>query len=260
MLSASQASHAFLGRDKVSCLWPDKPVQIDGRAVEWSETPVLEESGLAFRAMNDVSNLYLLIRGANSDGRVILSGRYRQNVTLWFLKPDHKTKAWGINLDFGLAHPSETPTLAAFGIAPERVLPQGLEVSTAALPSDLEFAADLSSRNGRQPIYEIRIPLAMLEHSGSSIYMDFATSEIGPDVKAELQNGKGEQSSGEANHQGGSERSSGSGGSGGAGGGRHKRGGMGGSQGGAGASSRSIDLPKPLALHLTIGLTREPKH
>ena len=75
---------------------PEKAVQVDGRATEWSQWPVVETGGLSVRAMNDSSNLYLLIRGANDDGRILLSGNYRQNVTIWFLKPDHKTRAWGI--------------------------------------------------------------------------------------------------------------------------------------------------------------------
>ena len=105
-----------------------------------------------------------------------MSGRYRQNVTLWFLKPDKKSRAWGINLDFGRAHATdsnnaEPPTLASVGIAPEEVLPQGLEVSTAALPSEMEFAADLSSQNGRQPIYEIRIPLALCSNAAANPFM-----------------------------------------------------------------------------------------
>ena len=269
ILTAAGAGRAW--GDKVECLWPEKPVVIDGRATEWSDMPVVETAGIAFRAMNDASNLYVLIRGANSDGRVVLSGRYRQNVTLWFLKPDHKSKSWGINLDFGRAHSpergedrgqehiAETPTLATFGVMPEKVLAEGLEVSTATLPSEMEFASDLSTQNGRQPVYEIRIPLQLVERSGKSIYVDFVTSEISPDVKSELQAGRGNPSGGEGSeggHQGGAGGSP-SGGSGGSGGGRHKRGGAGGSQGGAG---KSVTLPKPLAIHLTIALTKEPRH
>ena len=216
---------------------------------------MLEEMGISFRAMNDASNLYLLVRGTNSDGRVLMSGKFRQNVTFWFLSADQKSRVWGINLDFSRAHSPEAgapPTLAAYGIAPEKVVPQGLEVSTATFPSDLEFQADLSSQLGRQPIYEIRIPLALIEPQSKSIYMDFVTSEVSPDVKAELQSaGAGQRSS-----EGGSGGGSSSGGGGMRGGSRRHRGG--GAQGGSG--SKAIEAPKPLDLHLTIGLAKEPKH
>ncbi len=164
--AAVQVSDALIWHNSVSSLWPSGPVQIDGRATEWAEFPVQEVSGMGFRAMNDESNLYLLIRGTTSDGRNLLAGKFQQNVTLWFLKPDHKTNAWGINLDFSRAQepaPDAPPTLASFGMEPERVFPQGLEVSTATFPEGFEFQADLSSQLGRQPIYEMRIPLEMIE-------------------------------------------------------------------------------------------------
>ena len=222
LMAAPSAAHAFLGRDKVESLWPEKPVEIDGRATEWSELPVVEVEGLSFRAMNDASNLYLLIRGANPDGRSLLGGNYRQNVTLWILKPDHKSKAWGINLDFSHAHAPEPDmeggrmheremiNLSDMGITPEMVLQQGLEVSTTTFPGEFVFQADLSSHHGRQPVYEIRIPLTMVEHKGRTIYFDVVSSDISPEVKAELQ---GRHSSGESKGSGGGE-------SGGSGGGR----------------------------------------
>ena len=210
LLGLAIPSQAMLGlRDKVDSLWPDKPIVIDGRATEWSEFPVVEVGGLSFRARNDSSNLYLLIRGANDDGRILLSGNYRQNVGLWFLKPDEKTKAWGITLDFGRAHapepamdgspdhPRDMVTLSDMGIAPEMVMPQGLEVSTAAFPTDFAFQADLSSARGRQPIYEIQIPLSMIEHKGRTIFFDVVSSEVSPEAKAELQRQSSDHSGGE---------------------------------------------------------------
>ena len=262
VFGVARVSHAFLGRDAVPSRWPDKPIQIDGLATEWSDMPVLEEAGISFRAMNDATNLYLLVRGTSSDGRVLLSGKYRQNVTLWFLKPDRKLRAWGINLDFSRAHPPapDAPaTLAALGIEPERVMPQGLEVSTATFPEGFAFEADLSSQRGRQPIYEIRIPLSMVEQKGKSVFLDVVTSEVSPEVKAELQAGQSEPHGGESHGtSSGSPPGGPSGQGGGMGGGRHHRG-MGGSEGG-GNASRSVELPKPLNLHLTIALTKEPKH
>ena len=255
VLGGSPPSHAFLGRDTVSSLWPDKPVQIDGRAVEWSDMPVVEDSGMSFRAMNDASYLYLLIRGTTADGRVLLAGNYRQNMTFWILKPDHKSNAWGINLDFGRAHapaPDMPPTLVSYGIEPERVLPEGLEVSTGTFPQDFEFQADLSSQRGRQPIYEVRIPLSMIDYKNRTIYIDVVSSEISPEVKAELQSTKPEEHASEKPPEGGGQSPAGGGG------GRHHRGG-GGSHGGSSAAS-SVGMPKPVHLHLTIELKKEPKH
>ena|GEM_PF-1128159 len=259
--ATAQAAYAF-GRDKVESLWPEKPVVIDGRATEWTLMPVLEDEGLGFRAMNDASNLYILIRGTANNGRVQLSGRYRQNVTLWFLKADHKTKDWGIMLDFTGAKPLssvqdwqslDTIPLSAFGITPEMILPQGLEISTAALPADIEFQADLSSQHSRQPVYEMCIPLQRLQRNGKSIYVDFVTTEVSPEVRAEVQSIATETHGG----GNGSVGNQGAGGSPGGHGGRHRGGGMGGQNGGQGTSS--VELPKPLDLHLTIRLAKDIK-
>jgi hypothetical protein len=264
---ASVSPPAFAWRDGISSLWPDKPIQIDGRATEWSEFPVVEVGGLSFRARNDSSNLYLLVRGANDDGRILLSGNYRQNVALWFLKPDDKTKAWGITLDFGRAHAPEPVmengvarvpeiiSLSDMGVVPEMVVPQGLEVSTAAFPSGFDFQADLSSERGRQPIYEICIPLTMLEHKGRSIAFDVVSSDIPPGVKTELQSAKPAESTAGQNKSGGTS-SGGAPSGGGHGGGRRGRG-MG---GGGGGGAKSADLPKPVTLHLSVSLAKEPRH
>jgi hypothetical protein len=257
LILAGSPGHAVLGfGDSVESLWPEKPVQIDGRATEWSEMPVVEDGGLSFRAMNDASNLYLLICGTNSDGRVILAGKYRQNVTLWFLKPDHKTHSWGINIDFSRAHPADpqaAPTLDAFGVTPEIVMPQGLEVSTAPFSTDMELQADLSSQRGRQPVYEIRIPLSLLKEIKSRrLDLAFTTAEVSPDVKTELQSRPEEPPAGnksQSGNQNGSPPRSG---------GRHGHG-MGG--GGAGGnSSHAVEIPKPLNIHLTVKLVKGPKH
>lgn len=270
VIGSAGVSHAW--RDKVESLWPEKPVQIDGRATEWSEMPVVETDGLGIRAMNDASNLYLLIRGANDDGRILLSGNYRQTVTIWFLKPDRKTKAWGIALDFSRAHEPESEGqgehwkaremthLSDIGMAPDMVLPQGLEVSTAPFPADFSFQADLTTQYARQPIYEIQIPLSMVERKGQSIPFDIVSSEVTPQVKAELQGRRsGESAGGEKKGSEGSEGGGRGGSPGGGRGGRHGRG-MGGSPGGGGGSGRSVELPKPLNLHLTVALTNEPRH
>jgi hypothetical protein len=263
-LIAAAPSQAFLGwRQWLRSTWPEKPVQIDGRANEWSLMPVIEEEGLSFRAMNDASNLYLLVRGTADEGRTLLSGKYRQNVTFWFLKPDGKSRDWGINLDFSQAHPpappanqgapapvETAPSFAALGVTPEKVLPQGLEVSTATLPLGIEMQADLSSKYGRQPVYEMRIPLAMIERKGTSIFLNFTSSEVNPEVKAELQARQAEERAAEKSRSEG---------------GAPEAGGHGGHHGRMRAESESsestphpsVEIPKPLTIPLTIHLAQK---
>jgi hypothetical protein len=252
ILCAARPAQALFGRDKIASLWPAGPVQVDGRATEWSDMPVLDEHGIGFHAMNDADNLYLLIGGTAGDGRLLLSGKSGQNVTLWFLKSDGKTKDWGINLDFSRAQTPtvESPTLLSdWGIAPERVVPQGLEVSTTTFPPEIEFHADLSSQRGRQPAYEMRIPLSLIAHKGKSIDFDFAATEISNDVRAELL-----ALPPPAPAKSAAQPDSGMGGG---GGGHHHHGGGGPS---GGSPVAAADLPKRLNLHLSVELTKEPKH
>ena len=189
VVSAVLPAYALFGRDKIASLWPSTPVVIDGRATEWSEMPLLDEDSIGFRAMNDAANLYLLIGGTAGDGRLLLSGKSGQNITLWFLKADGKTRDWGIDLDF---RQEEDPTVASptklsdWGLAPERVIQQGLEVSTTTFPSDIEFQADLSSQRGRQPVYEMRIPLQMIAHKGRTVDFDFVATDITYERRAQL--------------------------------------------------------------------------
>jgi hypothetical protein len=270
VFSLAGTSHAW--RYSVQSLWPEKPVQIDGRATEWSEWPLVEAKGLSGRAMNDASYLYLLIRGANSDGRTLLSGTYRQNVTTWFLKPDRKARAWGVSLDFIRAQDpeSERPggrrqvreiiNLSDIGMVPEMVLPQGLEVSISTFPSNFIFQADLSTEYARQPIYEMQIPLSMIEQKGKSVFLDVVSSEISSEIKTELQSTRmGGRAPGDRKGGGmGRLNEMGGGGMGGPGGGM---GGPGGGSGGPGGSSGefSMDFPKPIHLKLTVHLASPQK-
>jgi hypothetical protein len=254
LLSAGQPAQAFFGRDKIASLWSSAPVQIDGRATEWSDMPLLDEEGIGFRAMNDGANLYLLIGGTAADGRLLLSGKSGQTITLWFLKPDGKTKEWGIDLDFSRAEDPtvDSPTtLGDWGIAAERVVPQGLEVSSTTFPTEIEFQADLSSQRGRQPLYEMRIPLALIEHKGRTIDFDFVTTDITNERRAELLALPIPQAPKKQTTDGSSGAPAGGGG------GRHHHGG--GAPGGGSAAS-ATDLPKRFTLHLSVGLVKAPKH
>jgi len=246
LVSAVLPAYALFGRDKIASLWPSSPVVIDGRAMEWSDMPLLDEDGVGFRAMNDSTNLYLLIGGTANDGRLLLSGKSGQNITLWFLKSDGKTRDWGIDLDFSQ---EDDPTVASptklsdWGLAPERVIQQGLEVSTTTFPAEIDFQADLSSQRGRQPLYEMRIPLTMIEHKGRSIDADFVTTDITYERRAQLLSLPPPQSARTMTPEGG---------------GHHHH--AGGGAPGGGSAESTADLPKRLNLHLVIGLAKEPRH
>ena len=256
LLFGLKSVHASVLRDPINSRWTDQPVEIDGRATEWSDNPVLQEEGFSFRAMNDASTLYLLIAGETRDEEMVLSGKYRQEITFWFVKPDESSRSVGLNLNFSHLHPPASSTdtihrpsitLASIGVVPEWTNAEGQALSSATLPSGMELQANLFHQNGEKSLYEIKIPLNLLERQGNSVLVDFVTSQVSPDVAAHLQSGRSEQRSSD----GGGESSEGGGG-----GGHHHRGG--GSKGGG--RSASVEVPNPVDLHLVIALTPESKH
>ena len=187
------STFASLFRDSIASVWTDQPAQIDGRATEWAEQPVMEDGGVSIRAMNDATMLYVLLTGTSSEGRITLAGLYRQAVTLWFMKSDGKTKDWAMSLDFTNAelpeddaHRGNDPTLADYGVMPVRLHTQGLEVTSTTLPTDFAFQADLTSRYGRQPVYELAIPLASVTPRGRVVYAWLQTAPVSPEIRAEL--------------------------------------------------------------------------
>ena len=128
------------------------------------------------------------------------------------------------------------------------VTPQGLEVSSSTLPSDIELQAHLSSELGRQPVYEIRIPLEKMERHGKAIRTLFVSTDVSPEVKTELLSAKSGKSESSVSASSGTSSS-------GHGGGRHGHGG--GASGSA--SGSSVQIPRPMNLPITIDLVKPPK-
>lgn len=183
-LAAAAESGAFLWwRDNVAGEWTDKTsaVLLEGGS-EWETPLALEEPGLLFRALNDSSNLYIQVMADNREGRALLLGSFRQDVTFWFLRPDGKKRAWGFRLPFSRIEATAAELADALrfesGI-PARSLPDPEFIPVeggTALPQgrDLSFRADFT---GREPVYFLRVSLAALGANGAkTIPLDFVSS------------------------------------------------------------------------------------
>ena len=268
LIGASGADAALWGRSKIPSRFATGPVQLDGRGPAWTGADETEESGIGFRSVNDASNLYLLLTPEDGNGRSLLRGTFHQDVTVWFLGADGKSRAWGIRLPFaGADAPLDLRERGsgpeALAVEPQFVAVDGIRVSTAPLSPEIEVKADLSDRD---PIYGLRIPTQRLTVKGKTVLIDLVSGEPPEDVKKELANRRAayEQRAQTGGSSGGSSGGAQGGWSGGAAGGRGMRGGgsmrgggrHGGGQGGGGAP-RSHPLPEPpapVALKLSIRL------
>ncbi len=144
MLGAADCRAIWWVRDKVSSSWTDQPPAPGGDPARWGKAAEQYAPGLILRALNDSTTVYLRVDADGRDGRALLSGAYRQDVTFWFFGPDQKSRAWGLRMPFSRLGPSEVSPPDEFRRAgdsppgpklePELVLPQGVAVSTAALP------------------------------------------------------------------------------------------------------------------------------
>jgi len=228
LLAGTRDCHAFWWwRDSIASRWTDKPVPVNGIDMEWGQTNVLEDAGLTFRARNDSSNLYLMIATNGREGRSLLTGTYRQDVTFWFLGPNGKTKTWGICLAFsrfekstggaedkregpaGEAGP-ERPAATADqgscdGFVPRPYQERGRDAPFPGRGSDVkpgmvlaagvEVSTPLPSDvafhadlSGREPAYMLRIPLSKLNSlKGKTIPFNFVTSEVSTELKSQFE-------------------------------------------------------------------------
>jgi len=159
--------------------------------LDWPRGDALEEPGLAFRARNSPEDLYLRLAADGREGRMLLSGACRQDVTFWFLGPDRKTRVWGVRLAFSRLGPPDISAARRFrhagdappgpDLEPELVLAQGGSISTAPLPLDIEFRADLT---GRDRFYELRVPFQRLFSTrAKSIPFDFVASSASAETR-----------------------------------------------------------------------------
>jgi uncharacterized membrane protein YgcG len=243
-VAASGARAMLWWRDKIASLWATLPLSMDGGAAQWAPSDETDETSVIFHAMNDTSDLYLLITPDGKDGKGLLTGNYRQDSTLWFLGADKKTRAWGLNIPY-----SRLGQLAPGApVQPEYLTMQGTQVSTVPAPADISFHLD---RDGRNPMIAIRIPLKnFTSMNGKPIPLNFTTTPVPPDVAKQITSEKPKTHSGSSGggHHSGGRHGGGSGG-----------GGQGGSQGSQpggspSASAETPTVPDPLNLELSVKL------
>lgn len=175
LLSSTVPAHALLWwRDSISSVRPEKPPRIDGSDQDWNVFDEYESDGLSLRAMNDETNLYLLVEGRGKEGLAELSGQYQKDLTFWFVSTDTKKRMWGLRFPFSRHSgrgDADTRPAGPPGEQPmpdEKVRPLFVEMSgndevDAALASDIVFAATLS---GRRSIFEMSLPIARLPLKG----------------------------------------------------------------------------------------------
>jgi hypothetical protein len=177
LLAATAPARAGLfGRSRLAALWAAAPVPVNGDDSDWSDKSSFEEDGFAVFAMNDAKDLYLLITGHTRESRDQLSGESHQDLSLWFVAADGKTRRWGARIPFSHRSPLTSALRDPAGLdpEPEQLQYQGAEVSTSTLPGDV---VDRLAAAGRRPVWEIKIPLKRLEpNAEGAVAVDFVVS------------------------------------------------------------------------------------
>ena len=177
LLAAVSARAGLFGRGKLESRWAAKPLPVNADDSDWNDSAALEEDGWSWLAMNDGANLYLLVTAHTRDGREQLTGEARQDVGLWFLGADGKSRDWGAKLPYTRRSPLSDALRDPAGVDPEPEFAsyQGPAVSTSPWPSDLE---DRLSSTGRRPVWEIKIPLKRLAVGPEgAVLVDFTLSD-----------------------------------------------------------------------------------
>ncbi|OGR51462.1 MAG: hypothetical protein A2049_00950 [Elusimicrobia bacterium GWA2_62_23] len=239
-------SHAAIwGRGKLPAPRHQTQITVDGRLSDWPAGETYDSSGLRFRAINDGNNLYLSVSAHEAGAKAILTGEIRQDVALWF--SDGESRTLGLRLPFGaLGVPVEG--IGPGAIEPVLLKPEGTAVSTSTLPAGMEFGGEIP---GRVPIYELKIPLAMLKTGRNSIRLDFMTSYVSAELEQRMKErftqAAGQRAAGQHGAEGGMRPQGGMAGRGGGKMGGGKRGG-----GGRGAGRAQPEFPSPLEISLTI--------
>jgi hypothetical protein len=182
-LAVVPARAGLFGRSKLASRWTVKTLAIDGDDTEWDYESAFEEDGLSVLAKNDGQSLYLLVTAHTSDARDQLSGEARQDLSLWFVAVDGKTRRWGARIPFShrssLASAMRDP--AGVDPEPEFVRYEGIAVSTDSLPGDIR---DHLAAVGRRPIWQLKIPLKRLEVGPEGVVAaDFVLSAPPPGTK-----------------------------------------------------------------------------
>ncbi|HBW24027.1 MAG: hypothetical protein A2X28_03615 [Elusimicrobia bacterium GWA2_56_46] len=248
---AGPARAAIWGRGKVPAPWSNAAIAVDGKISDWPPGETYDASGLRFRALNDGESLYITVSAHEAGARSVLTGEIRQDVTLWFL--DGKTRALGLRLPFGnLGLPWENGPSAG-SIEPELLTTEGTAVSTAPLPGNIEFGGEIP---GRVPIYELKIPLALLKTVGGKIALDFTTAYASPELERQMkerfQKAAERRSGAQSGPSAGMKPQSGMSGRGGGKMGGGMRGGGKGGGGGRGGSGAQPEFPSPMEIQLSV--------
>jgi len=248
---AGTARAAIWGRGKLSAPWSQAAIAVDGEISDWPPGETYDASGLRFRALNDGESLYLTVSAHEAGAKAVLTGEIRQDVTLWFL--DGKTRALGLRLPFGnLGLPWENG-LQAGSIEPELLTAEGAAVSTAPLPGNIEFGGEIP---GRVPIYELKIPLALLKTADGKIALDFTTAYASPELERQMkerfQKAAERRSGAQGGPPAGMKPQGGMSGRGGGKMGGGMRGGGKGGGGGRGGSGAQPEFPSPMEIQLSV--------
>lgn len=189
VLLAAAKAHAFLfWRDSIDSRWAEKPLAPNADEAAWADADVQYETAIDFRAKNDANYLYLRLTADGVDGRALMSGAFRQDLTFWFLGRDGKTRSWGIVLPFSvLGSPPpgswqhvDPDDFLLPKVTPQLVSKQGVAISTAALPDGVELHCALS---GKDPVYILVVPLQKVQPEGGKLLLDFTASPVGDRVK-----------------------------------------------------------------------------
>ena len=160
-LAAGRAEASLFGRSKVDSRWTVVQLAVNGDDSEWADSSAFEEDGLSVLAMNDKESLYLLLTAHTRESRDQLSGESHQDLTLWFVGADGKTRDWGARIPFSHRAPLTAALRDPAGLDPEPefVHYEGAQISSASLPGEI---LDRLGAAGRRPIWELKIPLKRL--------------------------------------------------------------------------------------------------
>jgi len=206
LVLAGSAAAGLFWRDKVSSRWTPAPLRVDADDSDWDESSSYEQEGLSLQARNDADDLYLLVTAHTREAREQLVGESKQDLALWFLAADGKTREWGARLPYGRREPLASALRDPAGVdpRPELVRWQGGVVSSETWPSEL---SDRLASAGRRPVWELKVPLKRLSLTPERIvHVDLALSaptgaaaaarrrrndEPGPDGRGRREKGAG---------------------------------------------------------------------
>lgn len=176
LLGAAPARAGLFGRSRVASRWTAKPLVVDADDTSWKESSAFEDEGLAVMAMNDGSDLYLLVTAHTREVRDQLLGESHQDLAVWFVGRDGKTRRWGARIPFSRRAAATASLRDPAGVDPEPELVQyqGAEISSATFPGDV---VDRLASVGRRPVWELKVPLKRLEpNEDGAVAVDFVVN------------------------------------------------------------------------------------